>query len=202
MLFAACFYGLFKLGSFFFDLCHHWSGVAFRPVKADLCGSFLYPVCAKQRWHSARDAGHHRVVLFAAALAFLYFYLLPVSEHFVGVFDADVAKYMRMAAYHLCGYRVKHVADGEIAALFSKAGDEYYLKQEVSAFFAHIIRVFVFDGLYQLIGLFYDIAAQRKICLFAVPWTAVRSAQPFHNAYEFRKFLPQLLIGGGDFFIH
>ena len=73
------------------------------------------------------------------------------------------------------------VVDGEVAGLRGHLGVEEDLQQEIAEFVFEIGPGAALDGVEDLVGLFEGVALDGVEGLFAVPGTAVGSAQASHD---------------------
>ena len=61
---------------------------------------------------------------------------------------------------------------------------EHHLKQDVAELFTDAVGVARVDGLERLVDLLEEVAGQRPVGLFPVPWAAVGSAEPVHHGHQ------------------
>ncbi len=55
------------------------------------------------------------------------------------------------------------------------------LIQNISQFFFQIFHIFMINGIYSLIGFLNQIRPQCFMCLYRIPWTAIRSPKGLHD---------------------
>ena len=79
---------------------------------------------------------------------------------------------MRVAADHLFGDRLHHVAEGELALLLRHPGVVDHLQQKVAEFVAQVIQVATRDCVGNLIGLLDRVGSDGREILLDVPRTA------------------------------
>ncbi|MND91329.1 hypothetical protein D3C80_834440 [compost metagenome] len=89
---------------------------------------------------------------------------------------------MRMAADHLRGDGLNHVAKGEFTPFLGNAGVENHLQEKVAQFLAKIVHVLALDGVGDFISFFNGIGLDRLEGLHNIPRaTGFRLAQGFHD---------------------
>ncbi len=130
-------------------------------------------------------------------------------QYLCGIFGADVAEYMRMAANHFVVNGFHYVGDSE-APLF--AGDfrmKNHLQEQVAHFFGKFRVVAGIERVENFVNFFNQVGAQGGVSLFAVPRTTLWRAKTLLHGDEFFKPLAGrqsggaagiLAAGGGDIF--
>ena len=99
----------------------------------------------------------------------------------IGVLDRDIRKNVRVSADQLVDDGAANVVDGEAAGLVGDLGVEDDLQEDVSQFRAQGLVIPCIDGLEGLVGLFEQVAFQRRMGLLTIPRTAAISAQACHD---------------------
>ena len=166
-----------QLGADFVQLLLHFlqhiAGV--RPVEADAGGAPLELQGAEQGGqaggHAVQSAGRLAGGL-GLGLPLGLLVILPGSGLGLGGLDHGISEDMGMAADHLFGDPVGHLAQIELAGLLGHAGMENHLEQEIAKLVPERRHVLALDGVGHLIGFLDRIGGDGGEVLLQVPRAA------------------------------
>src|SRR5260370_30939882 len=92
-----------------------------------------------------------------------------------------------MPPHHFRVHLFDPVFDVELAALSRDACEESNLEKQIAKFFAQIVRPPLprfFQRVEGLVSLFEQHWRQRRVSLFAIPWTTAGRAQAVHQSHQ------------------
>ena len=162
------------LADFFPDLGKHQPCIV--PVEAHRRRLGLQLVGAHQRRQAGRNAIQQPLGRFAAvggALGLLLgFFLLPEAFGGTGSTRILVTEDMRMAANHLGGDGLDHVAELEQAGFSRHLGVIDGLEEEVAELVLEVVHVTAGDGIGHLVGFFDRVRRDGREVLLDVPGAA------------------------------
>jgi hypothetical protein len=113
-------------------------------------------------------------------LAFFVFDDFPVTEDFGGIFGACFAEDVGMTANHFAVDFRDDVGDVEAAFFVSDLGVKEDLEEEIAEFFGEFGVVGAVESVEDFVGFFDEVGAESGVSLFAVPGTAIGSAEAGH----------------------
>ncbi len=169
----------------FFDFLIEFgeNGRCLTPVKADTRRTALQFNGARQTGqgggHIVQQAGF-LICRFFRPLA--RFNVFPVGFDGIRAGNLNVAKHMRVSAFHFVGDGRRHIEKIEMSRFLRHLRVEHHLQQQITQFILERCHVAGFNGVCHLVSLFNRVGHNRREGLLNIPRaTSFGVAQGSHN---------------------
>ena len=96
-------------------------------------------------------------------------------------------EHMRMAPLELVANRSRRRLEIERAALACDLRVKHHLKQQVTELVLEMREILALDGVGHLVGFLDGVGGDAREGLLAVPWAAIRRAQPLHDREQLER---------------
>ena len=131
----------------------------------------------RQCRHLLRDAVERRLL---GALPLVALDLVPGRLDLPRVLCRAVSEDVGMAPDQLPDHRAVHLLPAKLAGVDGQLHLEDDVEQHVPELLDELVAVVSFDGIYQLVALFDDVALHRIVRLLAVPRASIGASQAFN----------------------